>query len=202
MAISYPLTPPARGLREARITGCSVVGYSESPFTYEGQVYEHPGDRWKLEASLVPMARATADAWNGFRLALNGRRGTFLLGPGSTSPKGTWAGSPKVFGVHAQRAKTITLDGMTAGATILAGDFFQHGTHLYMVTQDAVSAGSPSGFITLEIFPSLRAALADDDTLVTTNPVGLWRLASNESSWSRQVGQIWDGMFLQAVEAL
>jgi hypothetical protein len=206
VAVSYPLTPPARGLRELRIHARAVVGMSESPFTMEQQVYAHPGDCWRLEAALTPMERTDADAWNGFRVALNGRQGTFLLGPGSTVPKGTWAGAPAVNGAHAQRAKTIHMKGFTLGATVKAGDFFQHGTganaHLYMVVQDASALGSPTGQVDLEIWPSLRAALANNDTFVTTNPVGLWRLATNETSWSRQVGQIWDGMSLSAVEAL
>lgn len=205
MAISYPLTAPAlRSERGITIRASSVVGVSASPFTKEQQVYAHPGESWAADVQLAPMTRADAETWIGFLLALNGMEGTLLMGETlNTAPRGTWAGSPKVFGAHAAGVKSIAMDGFSAGATVKAGDWFQTGsgssTHLHKVVQDATADGS--GLLTLEIRPRLRAALADNDTFVTSSPKGLWRLASNDTEWSIGLAQIY-GVQFSLIEAL
>jgi len=206
MTISYPLNlPSGNRVREIAIRPASVVGASRSPFTFEQQVYVHQGQMWQASVALIPMKRVDAAPWRAFFLALNIREGTFLMGqPVETDPQGTWAGTPKVFGAHAAGVTSIAMDGFSAGATVKGGDQFQTGSgssaHLHEVAQDATADGS--GLLTLEIWPRLRAALADNDTFVTSSPKGLWRLDMDEAEWVYTLGQLYRGISFSAIEAL
>jgi hypothetical protein len=205
MALSYPLTFPTVQMPvSTKFRASSAVGVSVSPFTKEQQIYAHQGDALAVDIQMPPMERDDAETVVGFLLALNGMEGTYLLGdPANTGPRGTWAGSPKVFGAHAAGVKSVAMDGFSAGATVKAGDWFQTGsgssTHLHKLVQDATADGS--GLLTLEIRPPLRAALADNATFVTSGPKGLWRLASNDIEWSIEGAQLY-GVQFSAIEAL
>lgn len=190
MGLSYPLSFPTT-FRPARVRigTRSRSGVSVSPFTFSQEVFEHQGDMWRAEVSLPQLGRADAEVFTSFLASLSGRRGTFTMAdPANLAPRGTWAGTPLVNGAHAARTKTIAMDGFSAGATVKAGDRFQVGAgataHLYMVVQDATADGG--GVATLEIWPRLRASVADNESLVTTNPVGLWRLDSDDVDWEIQ----------------
>ena len=203
MALTFPLSLPSVGLRTILFRARSVVGLSESPFTLEQQLYEHQGEGWGADVTLPKMRRPDAEPWVAFLLGLRGIAGTFLMGdPVNTSPRGTWAGAPKVLGAHAARVATIAMDGFSAAATVKAGDWFQTGsgslTHLHKVVQDATADGA--GLLTLEIWPRTRAALADNDTFVTSSPKGLWRLTTNEREWSLELAQLY-GIRFSCVEA-
>lgn len=205
MALTYPLSIPSDlKASEIEFIARSVVGQSSSPFTGEEQVYVHQGEWWEMNVVIQPQKIANAAAVIAFLLSLNGRQGTFLMGdPSFTSPRGTWAGSPKVLGAHSAGVKTIAMDGFTASATVKAGDWFQIGTgsssRLHQVVQDGTADGS--GLLNIEIWPRTRAALADDATFTTSSPKGVWRLASNSRSWSVGRAKIY-GIRFAAVEAL
>jgi len=206
MTISYPLVlPSGNRVREIAIRPMSAVSSTRSPFTFEQQVYVHQGQMWQASVALIPMKRVDAAPWRAFFLALNIREGTFLMGqPVETGPQGTWAGAPKVLGAHAAGVMSIAMDGFSAGATVKGGDQFQTGSgataHLHEVSQDATADGS--GLLTLEIWPRLRAALADNDTFVTSSPKGLWRLDMDEAEWVYTLGQLYRGISFSAIEAL
>lgn len=205
MAITYPLTPPTEpGFSGVRITPRSVVSVSQSPFTGSQQVQQHQGQWWEAELSIGAMSRAHAEEWIAFLLSLNGRQGTFLLGdPVGAAPRGTISGTPQVNGAHSVRSATLAVKGLTVGTTLLAGDYFQVGTgatsrlhkNLVSVTADG------GGLATLDIWPSLRTALSDSASIVTTNTKGLWRLASNEMPFDISAGIIY-GVSFAAIEAL
>ena len=208
MAISYPVSLPSDLVfNEMRVTPNSAVAMSQSPFTGAQQTYVYPAEFWVAEFSITDyLTRERANSCIGFLLSLNGRQGTFLAGdPLGTTPLGTWAGSPKVSGAHAIGVKTIAMDGFTAGQTAIvkAGDWFQTGsgatTHLHQVVKDANSDGG--GLVTLEIWPSIRAALADNDTFTTSSPKGIWRLSVNGVPWSLRDGRVSD-IIIPVVEAL
>jgi hypothetical protein len=207
MAIAYPLNLPAGNfITEFIMRRVTAVGMSESPFTFEQQVFAHQGQLWRAEVALKPIRRADgAAAWRAFFGALNGRQGTFLMGhPVETAPLGTWAGAPKVLGAHTAGVMTVAMDGFTPGATVKGGDQFQTGSggasHLHEVALDAVADGA--GLLTLEVWPRTRVALADNDVLTISNPKGQWRLAENETEWSYTIGKIYRGMRFSCMEAL
>jgi hypothetical protein len=165
-----------------RIDMESVVGVQPAPLTLEQTVYVWQGDVWHGMLEWGEMNRSDAAAVIAFIAALNGAEGTFLAGdPLAATPLGTWGGTPLLNGAHAAGIKTLTVDGFTAAATGKAGDYIQFGsgstTRLHMVVQDFTADGS--GQATLEIWPRLRAALADNAPIVKSSTQGLWRLASN-----------------------
>ena len=72
-------------------------------------------------------------------------------------------------------------DGFSVGATGKRGDWIQFGTgsssRLHKVAAAFTADGS--GEASVEIWPRTRAALADNDTFVTSSAKGLWKLTTN-----------------------
>lgn len=181
MPISYPLSLPASpGPVRVTLTAVSSVGVNRSPWTFQTQVQEHPGQSWAAEITLPIMEREAAEEWIAFLLSLNGQSGTFLLGdPAAKIPRGLAEGLPKVDGAHAAQARTINTKGWTTSITgiLLKGDYISIGSRLYKLLNDADSDGS--GDAALDIWPSLREPIADDDLILTTSCQGLFRLTNN-----------------------
>jgi len=187
MAITYPLSlPTIKDMRAIRLTAKNSVGISTSPFTYSQQVYKHQGQRWQAEVQMPAMNRAQAEEWFSFLVKLNGQYGTFLLGDPHSAPRGSAAttpGTPVVNGAS-QTGSELAIDGLPASATgyLKAGDYIQLGAgstaKLHKVLNDVDS--NASGQATLDIWPDLRSSPTDGSTVVISNAVGVFRLASNE----------------------
>ena len=91
MSISYPLAlPTSIGIAEITLSANNAVATSQSPFTFQQQIIQHPGQRWTDSVTIPPVRRDLAEPWVAFLLALNGPVGTFLLGdPNAKAPQGT-----------------------------------------------------------------------------------------------------------------
>jgi len=205
MAITYPLAFPSQCVNEITIRARTIVGFNASPFTGQQQVYKHQGQWWESEMSFPPMKREKAEEVAAFLMKLNGRYGTFLMGdPANTSPSGIATGTPLVNG-SGQTGNELITDGWTPNtANIMkAGDWIQLGagatSRLYKVLDDANSDGT--GTATLTLFPSLRSSPADNSTVVIQNPVGQWRLSTNDIDYTIQTGQFY-GITLACMEAI
>lgn len=206
MAITYPLAlPPTPYAASVRMRARSVVGVAESPFTFAGEVQQHQGQRWEADIDLPPMRQTVAETWVAWLLSLNGRQGTFLMGdPAQLRPRGSAGGSPQVAGAG-QTGQTLAIDGCTPSMTgwLLPGDVIQLGTgadaRLHKILARADTDGS--GQVTLDLWPRLRSAPADNAVVTVSSCVGLWRLASNEMGWSVGIAKIY-GISFVAVEAL
>lgn len=135
---------------------------------------------WLATLDAPPMERADAMPWVTFLLKLNGQEGTFLLGDAAAkTPRGSALGTPVVSG-GSQTGQTLVTGGWTASATgvLKAGDYIQIGQRLYMVLDDVSANGS--GAATFDIFPKLRESPTNGTSIVTSNTVGLFRLASSD----------------------
>ena len=182
MAISYPRTlPTITGIRNVEMRAINAVAYSQSPFTFSGQAHAYQGQMWQADISLPAMDRSKAETWIAFLMSMRGRFGTFLLGdPRGCSLRGT-ATSCTITGSAGANTVNATV---TAGQTLLAGDYIQLGSGatstLHKVLVDYTGTGSPSD---LEVWPALRVNRSGA-TAVLSNTVGLFRLSSNETSWS------------------
>ena len=110
----------------------------------------------------------------------------------------------QVNGAHSARAKVLNLKNMTVGGTIKAGDYIQLGTgltsRLHKNLIDVTADGSDEAI--LDIWPALRNSYNDSDTVVTVNPVGLFRLTANESPYTVTPGLLYGGMSFGAREAI
>lgn len=182
--VTLPSAPaPSRFTRRAS----SSAGVSRSPWSLVEQVQQNQGQLWAFSVELPPMSDDQARDWWGAMLGLNGPAGTFLFGdPKWKTPRGDWAGAPVIDG-GGQEGQTLALAGFTAAATGRAGDYFQLGadldTRLYCVTADFVADGG--GAAQIEFWPRLRLSPADQESIVTATPKGVFRLATGDvpMSW-------------------
>ena len=161
----------------------SATAISQSPFTYDQQVYQHQGVRWEAEIQLPPLKRSDAKQVEAFFASLRGQATTFTLGNPLHNTTATGTGTGAI--------NATTLTGTFTGVT--AGDYFQIGTALYIVTE-ATSGTS------INIMPPLRAA-ASSASLDFTLPKGTWRLATNEIGWSIDQASLY-GFTFACVEAI
>lgn len=209
MAESYPLTFPTHtGIAQVSLMATDVVSMAESPFTLSQQVVRHAGARWQANITIPSTKREDAEYWNAFLLRLRGRFGTFLLGdPNAATSRGiaaTTPGTPVVNGAS-QTGNELDIDGCPTSRTgyLKAGDYIQLGAgataRLYKVLEDVDT--NVSGECTLNVWPDLRSSPIDDSTVVVQNAKGVFRLASNEASWSIDNAGIYSIAF-GAVEAL
>lgn len=209
MAETYPLSFPTQtGVARVEITATDVVSINQSPFTLSQQVVRHAGARWSAMIAIPPVKREDSEYWNAFLLRLRGQFGTFLLGdPNAATPRGSAAsaaGTPVVNGAS-QTGNNLNIDGLPASATgyLKAGDYIQLGSatsaRLYKVLEDVNS--NASGEATLNLWPDLRSSPADGATVVVSNAKGLFRLESNDATWSINNAGFYSISF-SAVEAL
>jgi len=194
MAISYPLALPTHtGIMNVELTAVNAVAYSMSPFTFAGQAHAYSGQTWQADVTLPVMKREDAEKWIAFLVSLRGQFGTFLLNdPSGTSPRGT-ATSVSITGSSGANSVSTSMTG-----TLLAGDYIQIGSglnsRLHKVLQDQSGSG------TLEIWPALRADQSSASADLTS-AAGVFRLSSNQQSWSVNEASIY-GISFAAVEAL
>jgi len=182
------------------------VSSFSSPFTYQQQVYAHPGQMWTGEFELPPMSRAEAAPWVAALVSLNSSEGTFYYGdPAWATPQGVGTGTPLVKGAS-QTGYDLITDAWTPSTTgiVKAGDWLQIGAttamKLHMIMADANSAAT-TGETTLTLWPKLRASPADNLAVTVTSPKGIWRLAG-PIDWTISVDQIISGITIQFVEAI
>ena len=206
MAISYPLSLPSHtGIASVTLRAVNNTAVSSSPFSYKQQVFTHTGQRWEAEIQLPAMKKGDAEVWTAWLLALKGHAGTFLLGdPNNATPRGALGGTPVVYGAS-QTGSSLNIDGCTADVTgwLKAGDYIQLGTGstatLHKVLQDVDTDGS--GAATIELWPNIRTAPADNATVYTSNCVGNFRLNSGQQDWSIDTAGVY-GITFAAVEVI
>ncbi len=174
---------PNVGIQSMTMRLRSATAISQSPFTYDQQVYQHQGVRWEAEVTLPPMKRADAKQLEAFFAGLRGQANTFTLGNPLHNTTATGTGTGAI--------NATTLTGSFTGA--VAGDSFEIGSALYIVTDTTASS--------IDIMPPLRTAISTSTTLDFTLPVGTWRLASNEIAWNINQASLY-GFTFACVEAI
>ncbi len=200
MAITYPLSLPS-GLQFATRNWKrnNVQADVVSPFSGASQVIDFGGQWVTCTLTLIAMHRAEAQDWSGWLASLRGHIGTFLLGdPARRVPLGAAASAPGVPLVKGggQTGNVLVIDGCGNSVTdyLKRGDLFQLGTgaesRLYEVVKSASSNGS--GEVTLDIWPDLRGAPADNAPLAVSDAKGLFHLSSPATEWDhgRLVSQL------------
>lgn len=210
MTVTYPLAWPAFArVRSIRLRQRTVVAATRSPFTGHRQVQAHAGQWWEADVTLPPMRRATAEAWLAWLVSLNGAEGTFLMGDtANAAPRGTarsTPGTPLVMG-GGQGGGSLIFDGAPASAPgyLLAGDWIQvgsgAGSRLHKVLADADTNGA--GQVTVDIWPRLRAAPADNSPVVLVDTRGVFSLPPGTAAdWTIDMAIVY-GLSFSAIEAL
>ena len=194
MAITYPLdTPTSIGIESIELRAVNSVATSQSPYTYKQQIVSHGGQKWEASVNIPSVHRDKAAEWKAMLVGLKGQTGTFLLGdPDYATPQGT-VSSCVLSGDAGDDNATVAMTG-----TLKAGDYIQLGTgsgsKLHQVLLDQ------SGDGTIQIWPSLRSTYSSA-TVVFNSPKGVFRLATNMTSWSINNASIY-GISFEAVEAV
>jgi hypothetical protein len=181
MAITYPLTPPSP-FRVSRLTltGHSATSRNTSPFTFQTQQYNWPGQMWSGQVECPPMVRADAEAVISFLLAAE--RGTFYFQDyANTTVRGSITGTLTVATATANQT-TLTISGGTGSFAV--GDWLQISTSLYKVIQ-VNSATS------VDLFPTLRSSYAAGTAITYSNAKGVFRLSEPSVNWSIDVAKIY-----------
>lgn len=203
---TYPISFLSHtGVRSVELRAINAVIYEMSPFTFAGQAQASSGQMWQADVTLPPMKREDAEKWIAWLVSLRGQFGTFNMGdPSAATPRGVATGTPRVNGAS-QTGEDLNIDGCTANVTgwLKAGDYIQLGSGatatLHKVLADVDT--NASGETTLSLWPHIRSAPADNATVVVSDTVGRFRLASNESSWSVNEASIY-GITFSAREAI
>jgi hypothetical protein len=205
MSYSYPLSlPTTSGIMRIRWAANDVVGVAQSPFTASQQVYRYTGQFWEADITLPPMKRADMEYWITFCSNSTDPLGLLLGDPNGGTPRGIATGTPLVNGAGQTGYELIT-DGWTVSQTgiLKAGDYIQLGSattaRLYKVLDDVNS--DASGNATLDLWPDLRSAPADNATITVSNAKTNFRLASAQTSWDINEATIY-GLTFGAREAL
>lgn len=188
MAITYPLAMPSQlDFASSDWRKIDVTQDVKSPFTGQSQIVVFGGQWREVTLTLRAKKRAEAQKWDAWLAALKGHVGTFLLGhPLRPTPLGLATGTPLVKG-GGQTGGSLLVDGMANGLSgwLKAGDLFHIGsgvdTQLYEVLQDVGTNGS--GEATIDVWPDLRSAPADNAPLTITAARGLFYRASATTSW-------------------
>ena len=209
MAITYPLaTPTSIGIESIELRAVNAVAISQSPFTFKQQVISHGGQKWEASISIPPVHRDLAEPWVSMLTALGGPAGTFLLGdPNMVIPQGTaslGAGLPKVNGSQVP-SNTISIKGLPINRAnfLIAGDYIQFGSGSSSTLHKVLTTvtTSATGTVSLDIWPSTRRTLNDDEVVTLSNAKGVFRLASTSTSWQINQSSTY-GISFDAVEAI
>lgn len=171
----------------------------QSPLSGSTQRLSLPGARWEATYTLTPHNKSEAGVILAFLVSLDGSANSFYgFDPDRKTPQGTGNGTPLVNG-GSQVGSTLVTDGWANSETVLkAGDYFQVGNELKMITEDITSDGS--GNATLVFKPVLRSSPADNASIITTNPKCIMRLVDdNQAGWDTNLNSLY-GFTFSAVE--
>jgi len=208
MAISYPLALPTHtGIAQIELRATNAVAYSRSPFTFAGQAHAYAGKAWQADVTLPSMKREDAERWVAWLISLKGQLGTFYLGdPAATTPLGSARDTDTILVDGAvSSGDTIAIDSAPASQTdyLKAGDYMEIGTgvnrQLFKVLNDVDTDGT--GSATVDVWPNVRTSIADDAAVTVQSAKGIFRLASNEQSFSINEASIY-GITFGAIEAV
>lgn len=168
--------PTVSGVRRLTWFIDTAIQTSQSPFTYQRQVFLSSGERWRVTVDLPQMDRARAGQWQGFLMNL--RAGFYSVYFGDVmnpNPLGKGFGDPVVNGAN-QTGKVLLTDGWPPSTfgLLLAGDKLQIGNRLYQTTTNVNS--NASGEAPIHIFPTLRESPPDNAPLILNDPKGIFAL--------------------------
>jgi hypothetical protein len=176
--------PMTVGIESMTMRLVSATAITQSPFTFDQQVFAHPGVRWEAEVTLPPMTRSEAREYEGFFASLRGMKETFTM----YNPLNTTNAQATITGDVGDTSVTGFFSG-----TYEVGDYFSLDDYLYIITD------KPSS-IQVDIMPPLKTE-ASSDTVDFTLPNGTWRLSSNEIGWSIDRASLY-GFSFSCIEAI
>lgn len=159
-----------------------------SPLSGDTQTVTMPGARWAASLTFDNLTPSTARELMAFLVKLKGPAGRFYLYdhtlPDPRGIAGTAGTYAMVDGAN-QVGDTIDTKGWTVSQSnmLLAGDYFQIGDELKMITETAAS--DSGGLSTLTFEPPIRNSPADSSNIILEKPMCVMRLIDDEQiRWS------------------
>ena len=152
---------------------------TESLFTRARQVVSLSGgtaDRWEGVLTTPPLTAAQVRTMMAFLVAV-GRFGQVTIGDPDYDGPSSGEGDGAVDGAGQSGTSLDCKSFSTSTTILLAGEYFQVGTELKMLTADATTDGA--GLVTLEFAPALRSSPGDSDPVILDGPVALVHLLEN-----------------------
>lgn len=134
--------------------------------------------RWEAEVTIKPLSHSDAKVFQAFLARLRGMENTFTLG----DPLMKYSADPDVQKSATGGAIRDTEIGIVNNSAfdIEAGSHFSVGGHLY-VLGEGVTSGSTQ---VADISPPLKTIVTANTVLDFQEPVGTWRMATNNVDWS------------------
>lgn len=163
------LIPYAKGFQSMTMRLVSATAVTQSPFTFDQQVFAHQGVRWEAEVTLPPMEHSDARLYTAFFASLRGMKETFTM----HNPLHNKVASGTIASASVGDTN-VTLTNVSGSYSL--GDHFSVNSRLYMITSNP----SNNNF---DIMPPLRDNLSNA-AVDFSYPNGTWRLASNDIGWS------------------
>ena len=152
-----------------------------SVFTGATTTTDRGGEHWRVKLTYRNITAADKAVMKAWLVQLNGQQHRFTLHDHSLIQRGSFGGTPLVAGAG-QTGSTLSVNGVSNVTNwIRAGDMFEVDGALKMQTIDATSSG---GAVTLTFVPRIVSAPPNSDPIVTSNPSGLFMLASPTVQWS------------------
>jgi hypothetical protein len=175
--IGMPATP---GPRQVDWKRRNIVGAVPNPFTGKQQIQSWQAGWWEATVTMPPMSVKTAGAWESFLDQVQGQTAVFYFGDAlRATPQGSAEGTGLINGIF-QGPYSLTTSGWAPNQTslLLPGDWLQVGWRIYRCQDIAASDGA--GNSSFAIWPQVREQPASGTPIITTNPQGLFRMATND----------------------
>lgn len=189
MTIRFPVDVPLQEFSGLEVEAVNVNSLQSSTFTGKDRVQEFDGDYWRLRMTYRDLGREDGRKVAAFVHSLRTSAGTFVVRfPGYGKPVGlaaTIISSPLVDGgaQGGNRELKIKSAPPSIDGWLLAGDIIQVGPdnrpHWHTILADVDTAAD--GTATLDIWPSVRADVVNNDLIITDDPRGLCRLITAPS---------------------
>lgn len=180
---TYAYPTLSRAPSEMALEFISNTNIFTSPLNGAIQTVDRGGERMLIRVSYRNMKTADRAELIAFLMKLNGQQHRVNLPFHALDNQGAFGGTPLVAGAS-QTGTSINIDGCSNSITdwMKAGDVFSFNGEMKVATADADTDGS--GTTTLNFYPRIRTAPADNTAIETSNPTGVFMLASNSNSWT------------------
>lgn len=173
----------------------------ESVFTKTVQSIGGAGQHWVANVEFANVKLSAARELTSFLWSLNGSATPFFIGDWrKQTPQGSGAGTPVIDGTN-QTGTLLNIRGGLANDLIFkAGDLIQVGTELKAIVADATT--DASGRAALTITPRLRTAPANGAAIISTNPMGLFRLMTDDIEDPSEGKRVLTSLSIELQEAI
>lgn len=155
------------------------IGITESPFTFKQQIQDYDASRWELNITTVPLYGDDALNFRGFLQSLRGRLGMFYFPIPQNLSNHYRFNANEVMGED--HVKLSPLIGSPAH-DFIRGTYFSAQNRLYMALEDYVNNSTD-----VNVTPKLRTSIQSGTTAFTQNPIGTFRLSSNDAGYGVDV---------------